>query len=603
MPPVTPPEQLTALTFDENGDIDMDYLHLRHVSPPTDPENESVADPADSPCPSPPNTADVVDFLDYNAPSPPASSPAQSDDSYRNCVSVSPLSPLNPLLDMQSDYQIPGIQAPSPPPPATSPPPAPLHAPKLSPGFSLAPTSSSSSPVWPPSPPLLDPDHTLPTLSPPASSPIYPGVDDIPSCIDSDFPPSPPQPGTSDGGKNTAPIQEIQAIISITSSSPTISFQWPTIPEPLQRHFSVPYGRSVIDLAQVLFHPRPICTGPCCQPRLIRSKAFLDGESAVAVLQNLPTPGLSGIQRTVGTWPPGQHFDAVEVRHNGGTWRFAPWALTVWHTFVNIRDSLSVWQRAVEYFETSTDTETVTLLRSLRWDGDCAIPDASLTSIGRLATKQWLNDECISVLVYMVNLDLSGGTSYILTSLSSNFIRSAWHIFKRDGFRITRNWVTKLYDSFKAGDLERLGLCVNVIAGGGPHEQGNHWVGVVIDAPASTIYLGDSLGNPPDDEVLNMVKWFLTGVFTHNFSVRPLQSPIQPVNWSCGDFAVNMIAHQLLPEKYPLHGTHVDDAVCHRTQLFHRAFKTIRELVCLFTPFDLVQPRLPFSAGWKCVLY
>ena len=82
--------------------------------------------------------------------------------------------------------------------------------------------------------------------------------------------------------------------------------------------------------------------------------------------------------------------------------------------------------------------------------------------------KQWLNDECISVLVYMVNLDLSGGTSYILTSLSSNFIRSAWHIFKRDGFRITRNWVTKLYDSFKAGDLERLGLCVNVIAGGGP---------------------------------------------------------------------------------------------------------------------------------------
>ena len=34
MPPVTPPEQLTALTFDENGDIDMDYLHLCHISPP-----------------------------------------------------------------------------------------------------------------------------------------------------------------------------------------------------------------------------------------------------------------------------------------------------------------------------------------------------------------------------------------------------------------------------------------------------------------------------------------------------------------------------------------------------------------------------------------
>ena len=123
----------------------------------------SVANPADSPCPSPPDTADVVVFLDYNAPSPPASSPAQSDDSYRNCVSVSPLSPLNPLLDMQSDYQIPGIQALSPPPPATSPPPAPLHAPKLSPGFSLAPTSSSSSsPVWPPSPHYLIP--TIPFL-------------------------------------------------------------------------------------------------------------------------------------------------------------------------------------------------------------------------------------------------------------------------------------------------------------------------------------------------------------------------------------------------------------------------------------------------------
>jgi len=87
--------------------------------------------------------------------------------------------------------------------------------------------------------------------------------------------------------------------ISVTLTSPIKAFPLAAIPPDLQHYFTIPYGKSVIDLAGIEFQPCTICTCPCCQPRLVVSDNILDGEATVAIIQNLPLSGASGIEQTL----------------------------------------------------------------------------------------------------------------------------------------------------------------------------------------------------------------------------------------------------------------------------------------------------------------
>jgi len=127
--------------------------------------------------------------------------------------------------------------------------------------------------------------------------------------------------------------------------------------------------------------------------------------------------------------------------------------------------------------------------------------------------------------------------------------------------------------------LEWLGLAVNVMVGGGPHKQGNHWIGIVIDTPKSTIYIGDSQQNLPDKQVIDMLQWFLKGVFPQDFAIQTLKCSVQHGNWSCGKYSVNMVTHHFDSVQYPLPGPELVDATEHRICLFKAALKLIQELV------------------------
>jgi len=98
---------------------------------------------------------------------------------------------------------------------------------------------------------------------------------------------------------------------------------------------------------------------------------------------------------------------------------------------------------------------------------------------------------------------------------------------------------------------------------GGLHERENHWIGIVIDAPKSTIYIGNSQQNLPDEQVINMLQWFLKGAFPQDFAIRTLKCSIQPRNWSCGEYSVNMVTHHFDPVQYPLPGPKLVDATAH----------------------------------------
>jgi len=163
-------------------------------------------------------------------------------------------------------------------------------------------------------------------------------------------------------------------------------------------------------------------------------------------------------------------------------------------------------------------------LRTLRWARSCLIPDTSLMSIGCLGTRQWLNNEAMAILVYMLNIHLSEKKSCMLSCLRSNFIWHAWQSFQSDGVWLRRNWISRLYNKFKGRSLEWLGLAVNVMVGGGPHKQENHWIGIVIDALKSTIYIAHSQQNLPDKQVIDMLQWFLKGASQSDSGDTEVQS-------------------------------------------------------------------------------
>jgi hypothetical protein len=352
----------------------------------------------------------------------------------------------------------------------------------------------------------------------------------------------------------------------------------------------IPYGKSVLDLADVGFQPRPICTKRCCQPRLILAELVHDGEAAVAILPNLPLPGRSGIDRTLQRWTSGTRYNAVEIRHGDGRWVFAPWVLTVWNEFVPIYSSLTLWHKVVQDLKAQGDVSTLQDLKAVCWNGNCTIPDASLDGVARLGTQHWLNDDSMAVLIHMVNLHLKDTNSRMLSTLRSNSIRQSWQAFKKTGTQTPKKWVTRLYHEFLDGRLELLGFCINVMAGGAPHEKGNHWIGAIVDAPRSMIFLSDSLHNAPDNRVIDMITWFVQGVFQQDFTIHTLETSVQPGNWSCGEYSVNMVAHHFLPEMYPLPGSKDVDAADHRSRLFKAALKLLQQLVSLHTVLTFFRP-------------
>jgi Ulp1 protease family, C-terminal catalytic domain len=625
MPPVTPPERLTALTFDNTGEIEMHSPQLDNPSPPLD--SDSEPDPADLTCPSPPHSSSD-ESLGGDTPSPPGSSPTLSDGYLRDFPSMSPPSPMNALeLVLPPSVGIQGEAGVDNPQTSPAPPAPPPH---LTGSSDLPISQPTSAPDGPLSHPWSNPDLDLPTPSPPSSpspGPLQFGIQSEAGVDNPQISPTPPAPpphlpGPSDllisqltpapdgplshpwsnpdldfptpsppSSPSASPLQsqhreDTHDAISVASASPGSSFQWTEIPDSVKHHFLIPYGRSVIDLINISFQPATICKNPCCQPRLIMADAFLDSESAVAIMRTIPIPCLSGIESTVQSWRPRRVYNAVELRHNGGTFRFSPWALTAWRSFASIHDSINIWKKAVEHLQSQSDTDSLNILATIRWNAVCPIPEVSLDSIARLATLQWLNDESVSVLIYMVNLDLSNTTSRIMSAFASNGIRTAWQDFKRDPTVKTRKWIRQMNEDFREGRLHRLGLTLNVMAGGGPNAQGNHWIGIVIDAHTSTIYIGDSLDNPPHSEVVAMIKWFVHRSFNHDFTIRNPKISTQPVSWSCGDYAVNMVAHNLLPQIYPLAGPDPDDPIRHRSHLFHAAFAKVQELVCFPMAFS-----------------
>src|SRR6266704_3406686 len=113
--------------------------------------------------------------------------------------------------------------------------------------------------------------------------------------------------------------------------------------------------------------------------------------------------------------------------------------------------------------------------------------------------------------------------------------------------------------------------------------EGNHWVAVVLDGQNRRILFGDSLGYQLHATILAMLDWWLRPAFEQPFSIYELQYNRQAGSWSCRDQAVNMMAHYLSLDQFPLLGHTTEVEVRNRIELLMGIVGEIRTLVCIFS--------------------
>src|SRR5260370_11232956 len=97
------------------------------------------------------------------------------------------------------------------------------------------------------------------------------------------------------------------------------------------------------------------------------------------------------------------------------------------------------------------------------------------------------------------------------------------------------------------------------------HVHSNHWVSFVMSLEASTIFLGDSLHGAGIGtsramvEAMGIIEWWLKASYSGSnipvtlFKTTPLPTAYQNDTASCSFFALNALAHYVLPSQYPLH--------------------------------------------------
>jgi Ulp1 protease family, C-terminal catalytic domain len=95
--------------------------------------------------------------------------------------------------------------------------------------------------------------------------------------------------------------------------------------------------------------------------------------------------------------------------------------------------------------------------------------------------------------------------------------------------------------------------------------QNVHWVAIVIDFPALTIWHGDSLGWRLDLEHKKLLDWWFSEYSVNKFMYHDMPITRQSDSFSCGILAWNALSHFFLPEQHPL--MHPSNVAAERLQV------------------------------------
>jgi hypothetical protein len=377
------------------------------------------------------------------------------------------------------------------------------------------------------------------------------------------------------------------------SSSPVTTFPFEVIPPRIALKIQLPIKGSALELGRMPVKPLALCDKPCCEPVLLSDVApKRDDRKLIETLQQIPCPSMRLLRRVQVNWAnEGQRsFKAVEVHHANVVTILPPWVLSYWQSVATHWMDLISWRRACKFLDTEFKHQVVIdLLASIPWyQSRSPIPGATIRDLATLATTEWLSDNDIDLLGWFVNEEIKSETAYLVHAAYPDKMR---HLYQSSNSHSapqnsTCEWLDALRGEMETGRYEQIGFCVNIVAGQGlpmPPQNGNHWVAVVIDVKNQIIWFGDSLRDPPHENVVQMLRWWLRAAFEFHFSIRLLKCIRQSTSWSCGDRAINMIAHHFDLQKFSLIGSEKRDVLLNRFNLLVRVVDKIHSMVRIFT--------------------
>jgi hypothetical protein len=381
----------------------------------------------------------------------------------------------------------------------------------------------------------------------------------------------------------------VSSIIEIKSSPPMTCPPFSVIPCHIASEIQVPIRGSALALSRIPVVPPILCHKACCEPVLSEDAApILDDHEIMEILKRTPCPSKHRLDAIA--LKDSDHRNAVKsfrVRHPGCRASLPSWVLTFWRSVATYWREIVSWKRAYEAVILLTFPEVLELLPTIPWDSRLPVPGASVSDLATFCTTDWLTDSHINLLAWYVNTKIG--------VRSVRFVQAAYperigHLFnawrtKTTLPALTYQWLDTLRDQLRNGVFTTVGFCLNTIAGRGlpmPHEVGNHWIGIVINGQNQRIWFGDSMGHQPHASVTEMLDWWLKPAFPDCFEVHELPHKRQETTWSCGDRAVNMIAHHFDRTLFPLVGQTELEEKENRLSLFCNIIKSIRTIVCTF---------------------
>lgn len=335
---------------------------------------------------------------------------------------------------------------------------------------------------------------------------------------------------------------------------------------------------TALELGRFPIVPLKPCNCPLCQPRLVmEAPTVVSFVEVTTALKAYHCPGSSTLKRCKGNWafkgcPP---FLSVNIRHGSGKGQnFPSWCLSYWEMISRYWKDIKWWRLAVQTLEGESNEAGLQLLAQVTWHSAPQIRGFVVSDLAPFATNAWLSDSQVDLLAWWINRELVNTKSILLEIPHVMKMLEIYSSCKEDITRLPHSCprLHEVLEEFKAGELDKIGICLHVLSGMGlpiDGRQGNHWVAVVIDRKACVLRYGDSLGYPPHDSVVNFFTWWMNPLLSEQLTVEILPHSVQPGGWSCGDYAFNMIAHHFDQHRFPLVGLTTTDAIAYRRHLLH----------------------------------
>ncbi|KAH7903291.1 hypothetical protein BJ138DRAFT_977415, partial [Hygrophoropsis aurantiaca] len=200
-----------------------------------------------------------------------------------------------------------------------------------------------------------------------------------------------------------------------------------------------------------------------------------------------------------------------------------------------------------------------------------------ILTLATYLSSDWLSDAHIDQQLDLLRHDLSRqmeitGCEVVRTS----FFRKLLSVFlkrsERDTYSGGNQSCRQLWsvgEELSSGNCSRICGVVNI--------NDSHWIALAIDFVGSTVYQGDSMGNIPYPELGAAVDWWIFMHAKRAFQHMKLAISRQQDMVSCGVFALNAVAHYVLPNSNPvLQHKDVDEA---RLSFFVRVVDRSLDLV------------------------